>query len=164
MEEKIRCTKEATFGRMESDLKTLFREVDKMAKRVEANANMGETINSLDKNLAVQTQMLTYIVEHNQKQDARMDKQAERMDRQDEINAEQHQVMAQISQNLTELNHTQQNFSIKMEEMEATQILNEERQTIHTGELFRNLVLKIALPIGLIGGLLYQIIKILMNQ
>ena len=159
MEGNYKCTKEASFGRMESDLKTLFREVDNMAKRVQANSNMRETMNSLDKNLAVQTQMLTYIVEHNQKQDIRMDKQAERMDKQDEVNAEQHKVIVQISQNLTELNQTQQNFALKLERIEEIQNVSEAKQTIHTGELFRDFVLKIALPLGIIGAVILQIIK-----
>lgn len=67
-------------------IKTLFKRVDEMS-------DLQDIIHSLDKNLAIQTEMLKNIVKHNEKQDKRMD--------------EQQEVIIKINANLTELNEGQ---------------------------------------------------------
>ena len=62
MEERLPCDKH------EEQIKTLF-------KRVEGVESMRDFLYSLDKNMALQTQLLESVVDHNKKQDIKADKQ-----------------------------------------------------------------------------------------
>lgn len=149
--------------RHEEQLKNMAKEITRLETKILKNSSIKDYVDNLDKNLAVQTQMLTYIVEHNQKQDARMDKQEIRMDKQDVIASEQHDVIVKINHNLTELNNSQKSLATKIKSIEDTQREAELKETIHTGELFRNFILKVALPVGIIGAMIVQVMKAILK-
>lgn len=146
MEEKLPCDIHG------EQIKTLFKRVDEMD-------DFRSIMHNLDKNMAVQTQMMQEIVGHNKRQDERMDKQDERMDKQDEKSAEQHKVMVQMSANLTELNDGYKRLGTEMKEVKDAQSANEKKYIIHTGELVRDFLVKIAIPLGIVGAIVAQVIK-----
>ena len=132
-------------------LKTLFKRVDNME-------NIGNAVHGLDKNMAVQTQMLQSIVEHNAKQDKRMD--------------EQHQINIKVNDNLTILTEKYTKIDDKVnaidnktEELTKKVEVNEEKNTIDLRDInkkkYMDFIFRYALPTS--GGiiLLLELIKIL---
>ena len=158
--EQLRCTKEPELAILETKVKLLIKNSEAMSKRIDSNTAMRDTLSGLDKNLAIQTELLKYIVERNDKQDYRMDKQDDRLDRQDEINIEQHEVMIQMSQSLSDLSTRHVSLIETIRAVETTQQLNESRQMIHTGEWVRDYIIKIGFPLAIIGGLIAAVYKI----
>ena len=131
-----------------------------MEKRVEKLENEKDFIYSLDKNMAVQTEMLKSIVEHNNKQDLRMDKQDERLD-------EQHQVIVSINENLTELTEGQRALNNRVGKLEDRVEENDTKHTLDLRDINKeknkNILAKYAAPfsVGLaVGTLILEIIKI----
>jgi len=152
MENKLPCE------RHEEQIKTLFKKDESMEKRVEKLENEKDFIYSLDKNMAVQTEMLKSIVEHNNKQDLRMDKQDKRMD-------EQHQTIIKINENLTELTEGQRALNNRVGKLEDRVEENEDKQTIDIREIekkkYTDVLYKIVLPAGIVSVIVMEIIKLI---
>ena len=144
--------------RHEEQIKTLFKKDESMEKRVEKLENEKDFIYSLDKNMAVQTEMLKSIVEHNNKQDLRMDKQDKRMD-------EQHQTIIKINENLTELTEGQRTLNNRVGKLENRVEENEDKHTIDTRipdkKKYEDIIYKIIVPSSIGTILILNIIKLL---
>lgn len=145
-------------ARHEAEIKTLF-------KKVEEISDIRQVFHNLDKNMAVQTEMLKNIVEHNKKQDERMDKQDKRMD-------EQHKVMTQMSENLTRLNTEVIEVKDEIREVKEVQSTNENKHLIDLRDINKEekttFLKKYGMPLGIgiaIGGsllpIIIEVIKIL---
>ena len=105
--------------------------------------------------------------ERDKKQDERMSEQDKRMD-------EYQVVIVKVSNSLTELAEGQrilnksnkdlggkvEDLSIEIKDVRDTQEINEKKYMIHTGELLRDFVLKVLIPLGISGAILIQIVKI----
>ena len=136
MEGSLPCAKH------EEQIKTLF-------KRVDGMENMRDLLYSLDKNSALQTQLLESVVEHNNKQDIRADKQ-------DQVTAEQQQINMKINENLTELAEGQRTLNKRVGKLEERVDENDCKHLIDLRDIkkkkYTDILLKIVLPIG--GALL----------
>lgn len=132
MSENLPCNVHA------EQIKTLFKRVDELS-------DLQDIIHSLDKNLAIQTEMLKNIVKHNEKQDKRMD--------------EQQEVIIKINANLTELNEGQKALNKRVGKLEDKVNENEQKKQIDIIDLLKNFVLKYAIPFGVGWG----IIKLIQN-
>lgn len=115
MEERLPCDKH------EEQIKTLF-------KRVDGMENMRDLLYSLDKNSALQTQLLESVVEHNNKQDIRADKQ-------DQVTAEQQQINMKINENLTELAEGQRTLNKRVGKLEERVDTNETKHLIDSRDI-----------------------------
>ena len=162
MDSKLPCI------RHEEQIKSLLEKHVATNKRVDEMDETKKILHSLDKNYELQSQLLQYMSERNDRQDIRMDAQDTRM-------GEYQDVMGEVSKNLTEmaegqrlLNKSNQDLGGKVEDLSEeikdvrdVQSVSEKRQLIHTGEVFRDFILKIAIPMGIGGSILIQIVKIL---
>lgn len=133
-------------------IKTLFKEVDSVKNKLEKIEDEREFMYKLDKNMAIQTEMLKSIVEHNKRQDARMDKQDKRMD-------EQHEVIVNINTNLTELNEGQKTLNKRVGKLEEKVDENEKKNKIDLRDIIKQFFIKYALPIGFVVGIIELIRK-----
>ena len=115
MEGSLPCAKH------EEQIKTLF-------KRVDGMENMRDLLYSLDKNSALQTQLLESVVEHNNKQDIRADKQ-------DQVTAEQQQINMKINENLTELAEGQRTLNKRVGKLEERVDTNETKHLIDSRDI-----------------------------
>lgn len=115
MEGNLPCDKH------EEQIKTLF-------KRVDGMENMRDLLYSLDKNSALQTQLLESVVEHNNKQDIRADKQ-------DQVTAEQQQINMKINENLTELAEGQRTLNKRVGKLEERVDTNETKHLIDSRDI-----------------------------
>ena len=147
MEERLPCDKH------EEQIKTLF-------KRVDGMENMRNLLYSLDKNSALQTQLLESVVEHNNKQDIRADKQ-------DQVTAEQQQINMKINENLTELAEGQRALNKRVGKLEERVDTNENKHLIDSRDIDKEkkigLLKKYGEPtviIVAIGTILLKLIKI----
>ena len=152
MENKLPC------DRHEEQIKTLFKKDESMEKRVEKIESDKDFIYSLDKNMAIQTEMLKSIVEHNNKQDLRMDKQDKRLD-------EQHEVIVNINENLTELTEGQRTLNNRVGKLEDKVDENEDVYMIDTRKIekkkYEDILYKIVLPAGIVSVIVMEIIKLI---
>ena len=152
MENKLPC------DRHEEQIKTLFKKDESMEKRVEKIESDKDFIYSLDKNMAIQTEMLKSIVEHNNKQDLRMDKQDKRLD-------EQHEVIVNINENLTELTEGQRTLNNRVGKLEDKVDENEDVHMIDTRKIekkkYEDILYKIVLPAGIVSVIVMEIIKLI---
>ena len=150
MENKLPC------DRHEEQIKTLFKKDESMEKRVEKIESDKDFIYSLDKNMAIQTQVLKEISEHNKRQDARMDKQDKTMD-------EQHQVIVSINENLTELTEGQRTLNNRVGKLEDKVDENEDVHMIDTRKIekkkYEDVLYKFVVPAGIISIVVLEIIK-----
>ena len=154
MENKLPC------DRHEEQIKTLFKKDESMEKRVEKIESDKDFIYSLDKNMAIQTQVLKEISEHNKRQDVRMDKQDKTMD-------EQHQVIVSINENLTELTKGQRALNNRVGKLEDKVDENENKHNIDLRDIEKtkniDILKKYGIPFGVgiaIGTFLLEVIKI----
>jgi hypothetical protein len=143
MEERFPC------DRHDEQIKTLF-------KKVEFMDGMREAIHSLDKNMAIQTELMKNMVDHNQKQDERMDKQDQKQD-------EQHEVIININANLTELTEGQRTLNKRVGKLEERVDKNDDLHKIDIRKpekkKWEDIVYKIAVPGGVAFLLILEIIK-----
>ena len=146
--------------RHEEQIKTLFKKDESMEKTIEKIENDRDFLHSLDKNMAIQTEMLKEMKEHNVRQDARMDKQDRRLD-------EQHQVIVSINENLTELTEGQRTLNNRVGKLEDRVEENDRLHTVDTREIDKeknkNILAKYAAPFGIglaVGTLILEFIKI----
>ncbi len=132
-------------------IKTLFKRVDEMDI-------IQRTLHSLDKSYALQSQLLQNIVEHNKKQD-------ERMDRQNEINIKQNETLSNINANLSILNAKVEKLKQRQADLAKRVDENENKHNIDLRDIekkkFTDMLIKYGLPIS--GGLvvLWEILKII---
>ena len=144
MEERLPCDKH------EEQIKTLF-------KKVEGVESMRDLLYSLDKNSALQTQLLENVVEHNKNQDSRADKQ-------DQMMAEQQQINIKINENLTELAEGQRTLNRRVGKLEEQVDINENKHSVDLRDIekkkYTDIFFKYILPTG--GGLviLLELLKI----
>lgn len=155
MGENMPCAKH------EAEIKTLFKRIDDMD-------DIKKVLHNLDKSYALQSQMMGQMVERNDRQDKRMDDQDARM-------SEYQAVMVKVSTNLTELAEGQkilnqsnrdlggkvEDLSEEIKDVRQIQEVNEKKYMIHTGELLRDFILKVAIPLGFSGAVIIQIVKML---
>lgn len=129
--------------RHDEQLKTLFKRVDSMNK-------LNDTIHNLDKNMVLQTQLMKHVVEHNAKQDQRMD--------------EQQEIITKINSNLTELNEGQKVLNKRVGKLEERVDGNDEKHNIDTRDIekkrYIEVLSKYVLPIGLFSLLILEVLKI----
>lgn len=128
----------------EEQIKTLFKRVDDME-------DVKKFLYGLDKSYALQSQLMANVVEHNQKQDERMDKQQE--------------VIEKINVNLTELTQGQrktneelQFLGIRIDKVEDKVDTSDEKGKIDVVVIAKNFVLKLLLPASAIYGII-ELIK-----
>ncbi len=88
----------------EEQIKTLFKQDEVLEEKVKEADNLKEVMYSLDKNMALQTQLLENVVAHNDRQDARMD--------------EQQKTIVKINENLTELTEGQRVLNKRVGKLE----------------------------------------------
>ncbi|HHX67335.1 MAG TPA: hypothetical protein GX708_04675 [Gallicola sp.] len=98
MEERLPCDKH------EEQIKTLFKQDEVLEEKVKEADNLKEVMYNLDKNMALQTQLLENVVAHNDRQDARMD--------------EQQKTIVKINENLTELTEGQRILNKRVGKLE----------------------------------------------
>lgn len=148
--EKLPC------DRHEEQIKTLFKKDESVENRIEKLENEKDFIYSLDKNMAIQTQVLKEISEHNRRQDVRMDKQDKRLD-------EQHEVIVSINENLTELTEGQRTLNNRVGKLEDKVDENEDVHMIDTRKIekkkYEDILYKFVVPAGIISIVVLEIIK-----
>ena len=130
--------------RHEEQIKTLFKRVDDME-------DIKKFLYGLDKSYALQSQLMANVVEHNQKQDERMDRQQE--------------VIEKININLTELTEGQrktneelQSLGSRIDKVEDKVDTNNEKGKIDIVVAAKNVVLKFLFPTGALYGII-ELIK-----
>ena len=130
--------------RHEEQIKTLFKRVDDME-------DIKKFLYSLDKSYALQSQLMANVVEHNQRQDERMDRQQE--------------VIEKININLTELTEGQrktneelQSLGIRIDKVEDKVDANNEKGKIDIVVVAKNIILKFLFPAGVLYGII-ELIK-----
>ena len=147
MEEKFPC------DRHDEKLKVLFQRTDSMNKKMEQIEEDRKFMYSLDKNMALQTQMMKEMVSQNQKQDKRLD--------------EQHKTIVNINTNLTELNEGQKVLNKRVGKLEERVEENEEKHKIDqrdihqkgASEILYTVLYKIAIPVSVLLYLGSRIIE-----
>ena len=127
-------------------IKTLF-------KKIEKYENKEAFIYKLDKSMAIQTELLKQIDEHNKTQD-------ERMKEQDKVTKEQHEVIVNINNNLTELNKGQKVLNERVGKLEDKVDNVESKDKISILNTLNLAFTKFILPVGFIGGIVYFISKL----
>lgn len=96
-------------ARHEEQIKTLF-------KRVEGVESMKDFMYSLDKNMALQTQLMANVVEHNKQQDIKME--------------EFQNVIVSVNSNLTKLNEGQVELKDRVDTIEEKVENNENKHLV----------------------------------
>ncbi len=143
MEDKI------ALERHEHQIKSLIKRVDEMGA-------IEKTLHSMDKNYALQSQLLQSIVDHNKKQDIRMDKQDVRIDLQQEV-------MTQMSDNLTLLNTEIIEVKKEVKEVKVVQRESEKKNFIDTRDIWKDVLLKIVIPAGIGVVVLAKVVEFLVK-
>ena len=130
--------------RHEEQIKTLFKRVDDME-------DIKKFLYGLDKSYALQSQLMANVVEHNQRQDERMDRQQE--------------IIEKININLTELTEGQrktneelQSLGSRIDKVEDEVDTNNEKGKIDIVVAAKNVVLKFLFPTGALYGII-ELIK-----
>ena len=130
--------------RHEEQIKTLFKRVDDME-------DIKKFLYGLDKSYALQSQLMANVVEHNQRQDERMDRQQE--------------IIEKININLTELTEGQrktneelQSLGSRIDKVEDKVDTNNEKGKIDIVVTAKNIILKFLFPTGALYGII-ELIK-----
>ena len=125
-------------------IKTLFKKVDDME-------DIKKFLYNLDKSYALQSQLMANVVEHNQRQDERMDRQQE--------------VIEKININLTELTEGQRktneelrSLGSRIDKVEDKVDVNNEKGKIDIVVVAKNIILKFLFPAGVLYGII-ELIK-----
>lgn len=124
-------------------IKTLF-------KRIEGVESMKDFMYSLDKNMALQTQLMSNVVEHNKQQDIKME--------------EFQNVIVSVNNNLTKLNEGQTELKYRVDTIEEKVEKNEDKHLVDVRDIEKKRHTDVLIKYGLpaVGGLvvLIEIIKI----
>lgn len=163
--EECKCSKDAEIATLQSEVKTLFNQDKEMLIKINKNKSMKDVLFSLDKNMAVQTNMLEHIIEHNIKQDVRADKQEERADKQEERADKQDKIMVQMSANLTKLNEDVKGVKGEVAIVKEVQSENEAKHYVDLRDIskkqYTDILVQYGLPAGGATVLLWQLAQIL---
>ena len=139
--------------RHEEQIKTLFKQDESINKRVDDMDDIKKMYYNLDKSMALQTQLMESVVEHNKKQDARMD--------------ERQQIDIKINENLTELAEGQRNLNKRVGKLEERVDRNDDKHLIDLRDInkkkYTDILLKIVLPTGGALLILEKIITVISN-
>ena len=142
-EERTPCEKHA------EQIKTLFKRADNME-------SMRDLLYSLDKNSALQTQLLESVVEHNNKQDTRADKQDRMMEDQQQINVK-------INENLTELAEGQRTLNKRVGKLENRVDENDDKHNVDLRDIekkkYIDIVFKYMVPASGISIILLKLLE-----
>lgn len=142
-EERTPCEKHA------EQIKTLFKRADDME-------SMRDLLYSLDKNSALQTQLLESVVEHNNKQDTRADKQDRMMEDQQQINVK-------INENLTELAEGQRTLNKRVGKLENRVDENDDKHNVDLRDIEKkkhiDIVFKYMIPASGISIILLKLLE-----
>lgn len=125
--------------------------------------NLAGFMNNLDKNLAVQTEILKSIKEHNSKQDLRMDFQESQL-------REQHNTIVAINENLTELiagqrelNEGQRKLHTRVDSLQERVDNNDDLHRIDLREVekkkYSDILIRYVIPAGGLAVIVYEIVK-----
>jgi predicted nuclease with TOPRIM domain len=143
MGENMPCAKH------EAEIKTLFEKNKDTNKRIDEMGDIRSILHSLDKNYALQSQLMENVVEHNKKQDIRMD--------------EQHEINIKVNDNLTKLagqydtlNNKVDTIGDEQEKLTKKVEENEEKHKIDWRDLVKNFIIKVAIP----TGVLYTVVEL----
>ena len=143
MEGSLPCAKH------EEQIKTLFKRADDME-------SMRDLLYSLDKNSALQTQLLESVVEHNNKQDTRADKQ-------DRMMEEQQQINIKINENLTELAEGQRTLNKRVGKLEDRVDENDDKHNVDLRDIekkkYIDIVFKYMVPASGISIILLKLLE-----
>ena len=148
METKFPCE------RHEEQIKTLFKKDESMEKRVEKTENDRDFLHSLDKNMALQTQLIESI-------NAKMD--------------EQHEINIKVNENLTKLSEQYNALNVKVDTIGNDQKKlakkveeNEDKHSVDLRDVDKErnkgILVKYGAPFGIgiaIGMLVLEVIKII---
>ena len=140
MEERLPCE------RHDEQIKILFQKLEK----VEDDRTL---MFNLDKNMAIQTQMLQEMISQNEKRDKAYN--------------EQHKTIIKINTNLTELNEGQKALNRRVGKLEERVEKNEEKHKVDTrdinqkgmNDILYTILYKIAIPVSFLAFLSEKIIK-----
>lgn len=163
--EECKCSKESEIATLRSEVKTLFKQDEDMLVKINKNKSMRDVMFNLDKNMAVQTNMLEHIIEHNIKQDLRSDRQEERANKQDERANKQEKIMMQMSNNLTKLNEDVKGVKGEVEVVKEFQSINESKHHVDlrdvTKKQYTDTLIQYGLPAGGIIIIIWRVIQML---
>ncbi len=124
--------------RHEEQIKTLFKQNESINKRVDDMDDIKTMYYNLDKSMALQTQLLESVVDHNKKQDARMD--------------ERQEIDIKINENLTELAEGQRNLNKRVGKLEERVDENDCKHLIDLRDIkkkkYTDIIFKYIVPTG----------------
>lgn len=133
-------------------------QIKALVKRVDGMEDMRGFVHSIDKNMGIQTIMLEHIVEHNIRQDKRMNNQEDRMEKQDEV-------MVQMSESLMDLNSEVKYVKEEVEIVKTVQDGNEEKHLVDLRIIekkrYVETLFRYVLPISGAGVIIWEIIRII---
>ena len=137
--------------RHEEQIKTLFKQNESINKRVDDMNDIKTMYYNLDKSMALQTQLLESVVEHNKKQDARMD--------------ERQEIDIKINENLTELAVGQRNINKRVGKLEERVDENDCKHLIDLRDIkkkkYTDIIFKYIIPSGGALLLLQRLLELL---
>jgi hypothetical protein len=137
--------------RHEEQIKTLFKQNESINKRVDDMNDIKTMYYNLDKSMALQTQLLESVVEHNKKQDARMD--------------ERQEIDIKINENLTELAEGQRTLNKRVGKLEERVDENDCKHLIDLRDIkkkkYTDIIFKYIIPSGGALLLLQRLLELL---
>ena len=144
MEERLPCDTHR------EQIKTLYEKDLTTNKRIDGMGNLLEVVHNLDKNMALQTQMMLHMVERNDRQDKRMD--------------DNDNIMVKVNENLTELAEGQKYLNLGNKQRDSEFIIlknkidqNEDKHSIDVRDLdkerFKSILKKWGEPMAVISAL-----------
>ena len=155
MEEKLPCPKH------EEQIKTLFEKDKATNRRIDDMGDLREVIHNLDKNMALQTQMMQHMAERNDRQDRRMDDQDNRMEEMIKVNT--HLAELSESQRISDLRNAQMDTDLKDLKLEV--IDNRAKYLIDTRDIAKekevNKLKKWGEPVVIISAIGVILLKII---
>lgn len=155
MENKLPCDAHR------EQLKTLFKQHENLNKRVDEMVDLREVFYNLDKNMALQSQLLQAISEHNKKQDERMDKQQEIIEKININLTELTEGQKMINEEQKKTNQRIEKLEEKVEENEDKFEKSENKNKIDMRDFLKTLFFKFIFPIGAVASAISWIINLI---
>jgi len=150
MEDKI------VWEKHEEQIKTLFNDNKDLKKRVESMNDITNVLHNLDKNYALQSQLMKQLIERNNKQDERMDKQDQRMDEYQEIIMKVNTNLTVLAEGQKSLNEGQKSLGNEVKSLKQRVDTNEEKHIIDLRDIekhkYKEIFLKYIIPAS--GGVI----------
>lgn len=133
MERSLPCEKH------EEQIKTLFKQDEVINKRIDGMDNMKDFMYSLDKNMALQTQLLESV--------------NTKMDEQHEINVKVNDNLTKLAEQYNTLNNKVDTIGNEQEKLTKKVEENEEKHKIDWRDIIKNFVIKVGIPTGILYGI-----------